>query len=189
MNKVGDFSRQFGLGTIAERMGVEFTAHKAKDDAFATMKVAEAMCKEENCSLEELIKRYEITLGRIENFEITSAFSKRSKEYALEQAKRKEEKEKRRAQFHKYVEKARKYRKKDGILKGKMISFSRGIELDERIFSIIDKLFAEAGCFCYRVEASDVYVKSEDERGGRIEKAVKKNIPILTLDELEKILH
>ena len=43
MNVVGEFSRQFGLGAIADQLGVEFTAHRAVDDAYATMKVAEAM--------------------------------------------------------------------------------------------------------------------------------------------------
>ena len=38
MNRVGEFSRQFGLGSIAQELGVEFTAHRAVDDAYATMK-------------------------------------------------------------------------------------------------------------------------------------------------------
>ena len=67
MNKVGEYSKQLGLGKIAEELGVKFTPHRAVDDAYATMRVAEALCKAENCSLTELIKKYQITLGRIED--------------------------------------------------------------------------------------------------------------------------
>ena len=51
MNITGDFSKQLGLSAIAGELGVEFTPHRAVDDAYATMKIAEAMCKAENTSL------------------------------------------------------------------------------------------------------------------------------------------
>ena len=71
MNTIGEFSRQFGLGAIAEQLGVEFTPHRAVDDAYATMRVAEAMCKAENATFVELLEKYQITVGRIENYEVT----------------------------------------------------------------------------------------------------------------------
>ena len=55
MNAVGEFSRQFGLGAIAQELGVEFTAHRAVDDAYATMKVAEAMCKAAGLNFAQLL--------------------------------------------------------------------------------------------------------------------------------------
>ena len=48
MNTVKEFSRQFGLGAIARELGVEFTPHRAVDDAYATMRIAQAMCEAEN---------------------------------------------------------------------------------------------------------------------------------------------
>ena len=81
MNRKGDFSRQFGLGAIAEELGVEFTAHCAVDDAYATMKVAEAMCKEEGLTFSQLLEKYEITLGVIENYEISQMSSTALVEY------------------------------------------------------------------------------------------------------------
>lgn len=70
MNKIGVFNRQFGLGSIAEALGVEFTPHRAADDAYATMKIAEAMCREEGLDFSALLKKYEITAGHIENYEV-----------------------------------------------------------------------------------------------------------------------
>ena len=70
MNVIGEFSRQFGLGTIAKELGVEFTAHRAVDDAYATMKVAEAMCNASGLTFPQLLEKYQITMGRIENYEI-----------------------------------------------------------------------------------------------------------------------
>ena len=43
MNMTGGFSQQCGLGAIASELGVEFTPHRAVDDAYATMRVCEAM--------------------------------------------------------------------------------------------------------------------------------------------------
>lgn len=70
----GDMKRQYSLGKIAEELGVEFTPHRAADDAYATMKTAEAMSKAAGVSFRELIKKCDITPGRIENYEITSGF-------------------------------------------------------------------------------------------------------------------
>ena len=39
MNVRREFSRQLGLGAMAEELGVEFTPHRAVDDAYATMRV------------------------------------------------------------------------------------------------------------------------------------------------------
>ena len=56
MNVIADFSRQYGLGIIAERLGVEFTPHRAVDDAYATMKVACALCRAESLTLTQLLE-------------------------------------------------------------------------------------------------------------------------------------
>ena len=39
MNTENDFTRQCGLGTMAQQLGVEFVPHRAADDAYATMRV------------------------------------------------------------------------------------------------------------------------------------------------------
>ena len=50
MTHINDFSRQFGLEHIANELGVEFTPHRAADDAYATMRIVEALCKAYSCS-------------------------------------------------------------------------------------------------------------------------------------------
>ncbi len=188
MNKIGSFARQYGLSSIAEELGVEFTAHRAVDDAYATMKVAEAMCAEAGCSLEELLKRYEIELGKIENYEITGLTSTALKNAIMESARRKEEKERAHAQFHAFVEKARKNRRKYGKMQGKMVSVSRGVEMEANIRPLIERMFLEGGFFAYRVETCNLYVQSENEKGGRLVKAQEVGATIVTLAEFEKML-
>ena len=58
MNVKNDFSRQFGLGSIVENLGVDFVAHRAVDDAYATMRVAQELCRAENLSFPEMLKKY-----------------------------------------------------------------------------------------------------------------------------------
>ncbi|MDE7076793.1 MAG: hypothetical protein K2O62_05680, partial [Clostridia bacterium] len=54
MTSTGDFSRQFGLEYITRDLDVEFTPHRAADDAYATMRVTQALCKKHDCSCGEL---------------------------------------------------------------------------------------------------------------------------------------
>ena len=91
MNKIGVFNRQFGLGSIAEALGVEFTPHRAADDAYATMKIAEAMCREEGLDFSALLKKYEITAGHIENYEVRQNTSSAYAAYVAEVQRLKEE--------------------------------------------------------------------------------------------------
>ena len=106
MNRVGDFSRQFGLGVIAEELKVEFVAHRAVDDAYATMKIAEALCKEEgkDVALLDLLKKYQITMGRIANYEISQTTSAAYVDYKKEIERRKEMREKLKAEFHVFAD-------------------------------------------------------------------------------------
>jgi hypothetical protein len=57
------------------------------------MKIAEAMCKEENCSLAELLEKYKIRKGKISNYEIEQTTSEPFLAYRREMEHRKEERE------------------------------------------------------------------------------------------------
>ena len=95
MNTIGEFSRQFGLGIIAKELGVEFVAHRAVDDAYATMCIAQALCKaENNATLPELIEKHGIKLGKIADYEITPTTSAGLLLYRQELERKKEEREK-----------------------------------------------------------------------------------------------
>ncbi len=173
MNKIGDFSRQLGLGTIAQQLGVEFVAHRAVDDAFATMKVAEAMCKEEGCTLVELLQKYEVTLGKIENYKITAANSLALIEYREEQERRREQREKKKVEFYRFVDRERRHRSKSGALQGKKVCFSHPLEIELSLSRpLLSATYAAGGLFTSHAEECDVYVCFEGEGGPRL-KSVK----------------
>ena len=189
MNRIGEFSRQFGLGSIAQELGVEFTAHRAVDDAYATMKVAEAMCKEEGLTFLELLEKYQITLGKIQNYEITQTTSMAFVEYKKAQEKRKEEREKLKAEFHIFADKEKRKRAKDGKLKGKNICFSHPLEMQLPLSKkLLLAAFAQAAFITYRAEECDVYVCFADENGARLKSAQSSKARIFTPEEFEEYL-
>ena len=172
MNKIGDFSRQFGLGAIAKDLGVEFTPHRAVDDAYATMKVAEAMCKKENLSLPMLLKKYQITLGRIENYQVTQTTSEGFAAFKAAREKAKEEREKARAAFHVFADRAKRKRNKDGKLKNKRVCFSHALELNQPFVNhLLTSAFQEGALISFRSEECDVYVCFESENDMRKQSA------------------
>ncbi|MBQ9114069.1 MAG: 3'-5' exonuclease [Clostridia bacterium] len=189
MNVVKEFSRQFGLGAIAQELGVEFTAHRAVDDAYATMRVAEAMCKAESCTLIELIEKQEIQLGKISNYEIEPIRSRAQAKHRKEQEKRREEREKIKAQFHIFADREKRKRAKDGVLKNKTVCFSHPLELQLPLAKkLLTKAFAQGAFFTTHAETCDVYVCFETENGARLKSAQAKKARIFTPEEFEAYL-
>lgn len=180
MNRIGDFSRQFGLGTIAKELGVEFTPHRAVDDAYATMRIAQAMCESESLSFSELIKTYQITLGKIEDFEVTQSTSVPFEAYKAERERKKEEREKTRAAFHVFADREKRKRSKEGKLKGKNVCFSHALELETPLAKkLLTAAFAEGAFLTYRAEECDVYVCFDEEGGQRLKSAKDRGARIL----------
>ncbi|MBE5744919.1 MAG: 3'-5' exonuclease [Clostridiales bacterium] len=189
MNVIGDFSRQYGLGVIAERLGVEFTPHRAVDDAYATMKVAQALCKSENCSLTELMKKYDVTAGKIDDYEIVQTTSIAAQKYKEEKDKAREERERARAQFHIFADKERRKRAKEGKLKGKTVCFSHALELQTPLAKkLLKAAFDNAAGITYRAEECDLYVCFETENCPRRQSVQAKNIPVFTPESFAALL-
>ncbi len=189
MNKIGEFSRQFGLGAIAEQLGVEFTAHRAVDDAFATMKVAETMCREEGLSLTQMLEKYGVVLGRISGYEITQTTSKGLAAYRLDQEKRKEEREKKKVEFYRFVDREKRKRSKEGRLRNKKFCFSHTLELELSLSKpLLLKGFVAGGYFTSKAEECDIYVGFEGESGARVRTVQAAGGKILTPQEFEKYL-
>lgn len=185
MNRIGDFSRQWGLGTIAQELGVEFTPHRAVDDAYATMKIAEAMCKEENLSLEGLFQKYGITLGKIENYEVTQNTSLAQERYKRAREQAKERRERKRAEFHVFADKEKRKRAKEGKLKNKTVCFSHPLELQTELAKdLLVRVFASAGRITFRAEECDVYVCFEGESGQRLQSSQARGARIFTPQSL-----
>ena len=181
MNVIGDFSRQYGLGVIAERLGVEFTPHRAVDDAYATMKVAQALCKAEDCSLPTLLEKYGVTTGKIENYEITQTTSLAFDKYKQEREKAKEERERARAQFHIFADREKRKRAKEGKLKDKSVCFSHALELQTVLAKkLLKAAFDNAATLTYRAEECDLYVCFETENCPRKKSVLDRNTPVFT---------
>ena len=160
---------------------MEFTPHRAGDDAYATMRVAEAMCKEEGCTLFELLKKYEITAGRIENYEITLNTSTSFEAYKQERENAKLAREKARMEFHNFADREKRKRAKEGKLKGKTICFSHSLELQTALAKrLLTLAFSQGAYLTYRAEDCDLYVCFENETGGRVQSVVERNGKILT---------
>ncbi len=189
MNKIGEFARQFGLGVIAKDLGVEFTPHRAVDDAYATMKVAEAICKQENLSLPKVIEKYQITLGKIENYEVTQTTSVGYDAYKKAREQAKEARERARAAFHVFADRAKRKRAKEGKLKNKIICFSHGLELQTELAQrLLKSAFDQAAFITFRAEECDLYVTLAGESGPRLQSVVERGIKVYTPDEFAAYL-
>lgn len=189
MTHTNDFSRQSGLEHIANALGVTFTPHRAADDAYATMKIIEAMCIAHNCGFPELVKELNIAPGRIANGQITGP---QSKGYRRFNAQKKAEKAKRsqsRVEFfnnlsHKRVNRA------GGVLKGKTVTFSKEIEDDTRLsIPLVDKIYAAGGRYSPKLERCSLYVAAGGDCTARTLSAEERAIPCMDLASFEEMLN
>ncbi|MBR2375126.1 MAG: hypothetical protein IKA88_02435 [Clostridia bacterium] len=189
MNYKKDFSRQFGLGSIAEELGVEFVAHRAVDDAYATMKIAEAMCAAEGLDFPALLEKYRITKGKIENYEITQNTSVAFTEYKKEQERRREERDKRKAEFYIFADREKRKRAKDGRLKNKTVCFSHGLETELPLSKrLLSAAYAQGATFTSHAEACDLYVCFDNESGPRLKSVQARNARIFTPEQFSQYL-
>lgn len=189
MTKIKEFSRQFALGKIVEALGVEFVAHRAVDDAFATMKIAEALCKEANCTFFELLQELEITPGRIENYEITPISSAAFIRYRQDLERQKEEREKKKTEFYRFADREKRKRAKDGSLKNKSVCFSHPLTLETaRAKKLLKAAFDQGAFFTSHAEQCDLYVCFEEESGARLKSAKENKAKIFTAQEFEQYL-
>ena len=187
MNTIGEFSRQFGLGVIAQDLGVEFVAHRAVDDAYATMRIAEAMCLAAGgATLSELIEKYKIRLGKIENYEIVTTTSAGLELYRKEQEHKKEARERAKAEFYRFADREKRKRAKEGLLKNRSVCFSHPLELELPLSKkLLGAAFAQGAYFTSKAEECDLYICFEGEGGPRM-KSVKGKV--LTAAEFSAFL-
>lgn len=183
-----DFSRQFGLEHIANDLGVEFTPHRAADDAYATMRIVQAMCAEKGCAVSELLDGLGISYGKIENYNITRPQSKGMRNYNREKRAEKAARAKARILFFNNV--SRKKSNKDGALKGKIFTFARTIENNTEIsIPLVNAICERGGKYSARLDECDYYVCEENDDGVRSQSARKREgVVVLTPDGLRELL-
>ncbi|MDE7158602.1 MAG: 3'-5' exonuclease [Clostridiales bacterium] len=187
MNTEKCFTRQYGLGAMASELGVEFTPHRAVDDAYATMRVCEALCKRENTDVVGLIARYRIRAGKVVNYEIKQAGSAGLKNYIIEKEEQREKHAKAHEQFYRFVNKHNN-KKKKGTLEGKVFCFAKDIE-DEVTLSIklLGAIFAAGGKYTSHPAQCNVYIARE-EGGVRYQNAIDSGAAFVPLDSLQSAL-
>lgn len=187
MTSVNDFSRQFGLEYITDSLDVEFTPHRAADDAYATMRVTEALCKKHGCACSEIDKLLEIRRGAIKNHKIYKPTAKAYGEYRAKCQKEKAERAKRRSKFYNHVN--RKHKAVSNKLKGYTFNFSRRLEYEIEVsVPLVDKIFELGGKYAQKLALCNVYVCNEDDDTVRTQNAKDGGrVKVISADELRKM--
>lgn len=188
MNVTGDFKRQCGLGAMAEELGVEFTPHRAADDAYATMRVCEALCKREQSNLPGLARRYGVRAGRIEDGKILPASSRPYTAYLEEREREKERRAKAHDQFYRFVNRGMCRRKRGGSLEGKIFCFAKDIETDVPMsVNLVGAIFNAGGMYTSHPSECNVYIAREEE-GACYRIAMEGGAAFIPLDRLQHAL-
>lgn len=188
MSLVNDFSHQFGLEHIAAELGVEFTPHRAVDDAYATMRIVEAMCRNRGCGIGELCSSIGFTYGKIENYSVSRPQSKGFKSFKKAGREAKMARSDARVKFYNNL--SRKRFKRGGKLKGEIYCFSRTIEDDVATsISLVDKIYALGGKYSAHVDDCRYYVCPEGDETDRTKKAVAAQKTILYLTEFTEMFN
>ncbi|MGN0814632.1 MAG: exonuclease domain-containing protein, partial [Candidatus Coproplasma sp.] len=189
MTAVGDYSRQFGLEYITRALDVEFTPHRAADDAYATMKIVEAMCRRYGVTLSELEEKFKLRYGKISNHRVTRPTSQGFEDYCAKREKEKRERGQRRAQF--YIFLSRKKYKKGGKLNGQSFNFSRSLEDKTEIsMELVNAIYEKGGKYTQKLSECDVYVCEDGDDSVRTRNARQtEGLPIINPEGLKAILN
>lgn len=188
MNALNDFTRQFGLQAMAEELEVEFTPHRAVDDAYATMRVCERICAREKMTLLELIEEYHIRAGYISGYKIRNLTSEGLVRYLSEREEKREAHMKAHEEFYRFVNKYMHRRKRGGALDGKVFCFSRDIEDDVEISrKLLEAIFASGGQYTSHPTECNVYIAREDG-GVRGKTAITAGAAFISLKQIETAL-
>ncbi len=188
MSMKNDFSRQFGLEYIAGDLGVEFTPHRAADDAYATMRIVEALCRNLECDIDGLYSRLGFTEGKIENYSVSRPQSTGFKRYKTDRNEAKAARSRARVKF--YDNLSRKRYKKGGKLGGKTFTFCRALEDNVDIsIGLVDRIYELGGKYSQHVEECKIFVKTADDDSDRTKKAVKAEKTVITVENLTELLN
>ncbi|MDE5789073.1 MAG: 3'-5' exonuclease [Clostridia bacterium] len=188
MTSIADFSRQFGLEYITKDLDVEFTPHRAADDAYATMRVTQALCKKHNCSCAELEEILRIKRGKIANHKIVKPTSAAFSEYKIRCSREKAERAKRRSKFYSRVN--RRHSVKSDKLKGCIFNFSRQLEYNIEVsIPLVDEVFALGGKYTQKLTECNTYVCEENDDTVRTRNAISGGtVKVISPDELRKMI-
>ncbi|MGN0806892.1 MAG: exonuclease domain-containing protein [Candidatus Coproplasma sp.] len=189
MTSISDFTRQFGLEYITSNLDVEFTPHRAADDAYATMRVVEALANKHGCSGVELEKLLGIKRGKISDFKLTRPDSVKFAEYRKQKEIEREERSKRKVLFYNAISK--RCKPESQKLNGITFNFSRILE-DKIDISIplVEKIRKGGGKYTDKVAECSVYVCEDGDDSVRTKNARElPNLKILNLALLGELIN
>ena len=186
MNTEGDFTHQSGLGAMAQQLGVDFVPHRAADDAYATMRVCEALCKREGTDINGLCKKYEIKSGKISAHRISQPDSTGLQRYYKERDEEHRRRAVARETFFNFINQHNYRKKRSGVNAGKKFCFSKEIE-NNVPFSVelARAMFASGGRYTSRAQDCDIYI-AEEAGGKRYQNALDGGATFMLLDEFQK---
>lgn len=189
MTSISDFTRQFGLEYITSNLDVEFTPHRAADDAYATMRVVEALAKKHQCSGEQLGKLLGIKLGTISDYKVTRPDSINYAKYRKLKEKQKEERSKRKVAFYNAVNK--RCKTESVKLEGVCFNFSRIIEDNIDIsIPMVEKIRKQGGKYSDKLAECTVYVCEDDDDSVRTQNARQaEGLKIINMSALGELLN
>lgn len=186
-NVSGKFGHQIGLGALAEELEVEFTPHRAVDDAYATMRVCEALCKRESNTVSELISRYHVRAGRVEKYQIRQPSSLALKAYFAEKEAQKQQHHRAHEEFYRVVNRYM-HKRRRGTLEGKVFCFSKDVEDDvPTSVRLLKAIYEAGGAYTSRPTQCNVYIARE-EGGVRFQSAIASGAAFIPYEELKKEL-
>lgn len=189
MTSIGDFTRQFGLEYITRNLDVEFTPHRAADDAYATMKVVEALANKHGCSGAELEKLLGIKRGKIADFKVSRPDSNKFSQYRKMKERQKEERSKRKVLFYNAI--SRRCKPESDKLNGQTFNFSRLLE--DRVdisIPLVEKIRKSGGKYTDKVTECTVYVCEDGDDSIRTKNAKDMpNLKIMNLTLLGELLN
>ena len=168
MNLTGDYSRQCGLGTIAEALDVQFTPHRAVDDAYATMRVCEAICKKENAGVLQLARKYNIVAGRTHRGKTFVADSAGHRAYLKKREEEKQARANAHEKFYRFVNSNMPRRAKTGPLFGKTFCFDKELENDVAVSTkLAGAIFQQGGKYTSHPTECHVFIARGEENPSR----------------------
>ena len=167
------FDRQAGLESLTQIFEIDYTPHCATDDAYATMRIAQEMCEKENCTLPELLEKYGIRFGRIENYQFSNCSSRRRSDYLKEKSRLKRERGEKRAKFNDFVYGYR-VRPQSDEFRGRRFSFSRSIEEELPLAKrLVKEIVRRGGKYSLKLSGCNTFVEEEGDESVRCEAAHK----------------
>lgn len=188
MNCMKNFSRQYGLQNMATELGVTFTPHRAVDDAYATMRVCEAIMRRENTDLAGFAERYAIQAGKIKDHEILPPSSSGYMRYLSEREERKEAQSRAYEQFYRYVNQNMRRATREGRFKGMAFCFAKDVEADIEVSKkLVAAIFASGGRYTSHPAECNVYI-ARGEGGVRFQNALSAGAAFVSLDSLQSAL-